>query len=66
MPEDMTVMDGVREYTEHYAVKLDRIGSSWRLVIRAFNEGGMNCTSVDLLDVLKWVKANRPDLWEAV
>lgn len=33
-----------------------------RLVVVAANEGGYNCTQVDLLDVLEWVGANRPDL----
>ncbi len=33
-----------------------------RLVIRAFNEGGYNCTDVDLLDVIDWVKQNKPEL----
>lgn len=33
-----------------------------RLVVQAFNAGGWDSTSVDLLDVLAWVKENRPDL----
>lgn len=37
-----------------------------RLVIRAFNEGGCNHTKVDLLDLLKFVKENLPEIWSAV
>ena len=33
-----------------------------RLAIKALNEAGYNCTEVDLLELLAWVKANRPDL----
>jgi len=35
-----------------------------RLVIKALNEGGCNCTLVDLIDVLRWVKENKPELLE--
>ncbi len=41
-------MSNVREYAEGYPVVL--------------NEGGHNGTAVDLLDVIAWVKANRPEL----
>ena len=37
-----------------------------RLVINALNEGGYNGTEVDLLDVLKWVKANMPELLKEI
>ncbi len=35
-----------------------------RLVVQAFNAGGWDSTSVDLLDVLAWVQKNRPELLE--
>lgn len=37
-----------------------------RLVLYARNEGGNNCTGVDLLDVIKWVKENKPELLQHV
>jgi hypothetical protein len=71
--EEGTLMDGVTEYAERYEVRLVKTTGSYvgigkempgagRLVIKAMNEAGNNCTEVDLLEVLSWVKANRPDL----
>lgn len=37
-----------------------------RWVIRAWNEGGHNHTMVDLIDVLRWTKANLPEVWEEI
>ena len=68
-----TPMNGVTEYAEGYEVRLvettgaydgiskERPGAG-RLVILALNEAGHNCTEVDLLELLAWVKAHRPDL----
>lgn len=42
--------------------KLEHPERKGRLVIGALNEGGYNSTQVDLLDVIAWVKENRPDL----
>ena len=33
-----------------------------RVIIIAYNEGGYNKTEVDLLDVIEWVKENKPEL----
>ena len=33
-----------------------------RAVVRAYNQGGHDLTEVDLLDLLRWLAANRPDL----
>ena len=71
--EECTLMDGVTEYAEGYGVRLvETTGAdaglgkphegAGRLAIKAFNEAGCNCTEVDLLELLAWVKANRPDL----
>lgn len=71
--EDGTPMDGVTEYAEGHEVRLveatgtyvgigQKCPGAGRLVIKALNEGGHNCTEVDLLQVLAWVNANRPDL----
>ena len=70
-----TLMDGVTEYAEGYEVRLvettgtytsGKPEAEWagrgRLTIKALNEAGYNCTEVDLLEILAWVKANRPDL----
>ena len=50
----------IREYGEGYSVEIGRRNS--RDVIRASNEGGFNCTEVDLIDVLKYVKKEMPEL----
>tara|TARA_R110000868_G_scaffold43927_2_gene147425 strand:- start:308 stop:547 length:240 start_codon:yes stop_codon:yes gene_type:complete len=68
-------MEGVTEYVEGDDVYLtetegtyveempdDNLPGRGRLVIKAINEGGFGCTEVDLLELLAWVKANRPDL----
>lgn len=70
-----TPMVGVTEYAEGFEVRLVETDGAYnsgkpeserpgrgRLAIKALNEGGHNCTEVDLLEVLAWVKANRPDL----
>lgn len=69
-------MEGVREYGEEMPVELHehtenetftwkRIkGYGTRWVITAHNEAGFNSTSVDLLDLLAWLRKNRPDLLE--
>lgn len=65
-------MVGVREWDEGMGVMLATAGEGYpkrspelasRLVVRALNECGHNQTSVDLLDLLAWVRAHRPDLW---
>ena len=61
---------GIREYGEEYPVEImERIAipnielrGVGRLVICAINEGGYNGVSIDLLDVIEWVKKNRPEL----
>jgi hypothetical protein len=71
--EDGVLMGGVNEYAEGYGVRLvEAVGAyvgpgkpyegAGRLAVRALNEGRHNCTEVDLLELLAWVKANRPDL----
>lgn len=58
-----TVMVGVREHAEGYDVTL--IESHYklgRMTIQALNEAGHNGTEVDLLDLIAWLKANRPEL----
>lgn len=68
-----TLMDGVTEYADGSEVLLAETAGSFvdvgkeykgvgRLVIRALNQGGHDCTEVDLLELLAWLKANRPDL----
>jgi len=54
-------MIGVREYGEKYPVRLEL--EKGRLAVVAVNEAGHNCTSVDLLDILYWVKKYQPSLW---
>lgn len=51
------IMEGVREHAEEYPVSL-RVTEKGRIGIYAMNEGGYNCTVVDLLDLLEWVKVH--------
>ena len=55
-------MAGVREHSEQMEVELRR--ENERLVVTAFNEGGFKTTNVDLLELLDWLSANRPDILE--
>lgn len=59
----------IREYNEHdeeVEVKYKKLhDGSFRWVIEAYNEGGYNSTQVDLLDVIAWVRENRPELLSA-
>jgi len=61
--EPNNVMEGVREYWEQYPVKLDVDEESGREIILSKNEGGYNSTAVDLLDLVEWLRAHRPDLF---
>jgi hypothetical protein len=69
------IMKGVREHSEgmdvlltetsglyEYDTPVEKWKGHGRLVIRAFNEAGFNNTQVDLLDIIVWIKTNRPDL----
>lgn len=53
-------MLNVREYAEGLQVRLAVNGGRW--TIYALNECGHNGTEIDLLDVIDWVKTNRPEL----
>lgn len=68
-------LDGVTEYCEEMPVEIaetaglyipgiapDERPGHGRLVLRARNEGGHNATEVDLLELIAWLKNNRPDL----
>lgn len=60
----------IREYSEGYPVEIEQITKHptielkgvGRWIIDAQNEGGHNGTEVDLLDVIDWVKQNKPEL----
>jgi hypothetical protein len=58
--EAAKIKTGIREYAEEESVYIKEIGE--RTVIVAYNEGGYNSTAVDLVDVIEWVKENRPEL----
>ena len=60
---DHMIMADVREHGEGLDVELAHdTEAGGRLVIRAYNEAGHASTAVDLLDLIAWLKANRPDL----
>lgn len=71
-----TVLEGVQEYCEELPVSLrktngiynggpdnTRIGYG-RWVVNALNESGFNSTQIDVIQLLRWLKKNRPDLVE--
>ncbi len=74
MSEEHGWMEGVREYgedgtpalshLEHDPNSCSKVPEGGRWVVIAWNEGGYNLTQVDLLDLLKWLRAHRPDLLE--
>jgi hypothetical protein len=66
-----------REYSEGFKVHLVRTDgvyvrgvpeAEWqghgRLAIQAFNEGGNNCTQIDLLHLMRWLRRNRPEFFQ--
>jgi hypothetical protein len=55
------IMHGVTEYAEGLDVRL-QLEDNGRLIVSAYNEGGFNGTSIDLLELLAWLGDNRPDL----
>jgi hypothetical protein len=58
------VMEGVNEYGEENEVWLG--WEDGRYTIEASCEGGFAGTSVDLVQLLTWVKANMPEVWGRV
>lgn len=64
-PDGAVEMSGVHEYCEGADVLLveavNVIGQK-RLAVRAWNQAGYDCTEVDVLDLLAWLRANRPEL----
>lgn len=61
-PVEIQTMDGVRVYGEKFKPALGEWVEDRRLIVIAFNEGGDNQTWVDLVDIIDWVKKNRPEL----
>jgi hypothetical protein len=60
----MTIAHGVREYYEGFNVEIEKQEGNSRWVVVALNEGGYNSTAVDLIDLINWVSANKPELLE--
>jgi hypothetical protein len=58
------IMHGVTEYAEGLDVRL-QLEDNGRPIVSAYNEGGFNGTSIDLLQLLAWLRANQPDLMSA-
>jgi hypothetical protein len=54
-------MEGVDEYIDGSQVELTR-NNLGHLVIEASNEGGYNCTQVNILQLIQWLKTNRPEI----
>ncbi len=62
----MTDAKGVREYAEGLTVQIGTPEGEDRLVVHAMNDGGYNCTDVDLLDLLAYVRREMPEVWGGV
>jgi len=52
----------IREYIEEDPVVVDKLLGEGRWIIRAVVDGGFACTEVDLVDVIRWVEENKPEL----
>ena len=52
----------IREYAEKMPVEI--IYEQNRMAIKAYNEAGCNCIIIDLLDVIRWIRENMPELLE--
>ena len=74
MTKHIEIIDA-REYCEGIQVNLVTVDgvyasglpqAEWqghgRLAIQAYNESGYNSTQVDLLDLIKWLRNNYPEL----
>lgn len=57
----MSGQTNIREYAEEMGVEVKE-WTNGRVVVQAFNEAGYNFTLVDLLDVIAWVRLNKPEL----
>lgn len=71
----------VREYSEEMAVEIKRLKTgdeykpseqhkegydNQRYVVKAYNEAGYNCTEVDILDLITYIKSNIPELFNEI
>lgn len=58
----------ISEYCEEMEVEILELDQKndreW--IIKAYNEAGCNWTEVDLVDVLRFVKKEMPELWETI
>jgi hypothetical protein len=54
------VMSGVREYSDGHLVELREYDG--RDVVLAWNQGAHDCTQVDLLDLIAWIRKNKPEI----
>lgn len=57
-------MIDIREYAEELPVEIKKLENRW--IIHAKNEAGFNCTQVDLVDVIEYVRENMPELLEGM
>ena len=59
-----TILAGVREYEEEDDVLIKPQQGGSRLCVYAFVQRGTVATAVDLMDLLAWIKKNKPELIE--
>ena len=57
-------MEPIREYAEGLDVEV--LEYKDRFVVKSLLESGFRASLVDLQDILRWVKANKPELWEGI
>jgi len=68
--EHVRPMKDVRSYGEDLGVHLGKIekcdcndeNDAGRYVVIAYNDRGYNYTTVDLVDLINWVRNNKPEL----
>lgn len=59
---EYTTLLGVREYDAEWPVTIKKHYRNGRECVCAKSDAGHNGTSVDLLELIKWIKENRPEL----
>lgn len=63
---DGMITTGINEYNEELTVQIGKLLGEGPLIIHAEADEGMLSTEVDLVEVLRWVHEEMPDLWNKI
>lgn len=63
---DGMVVTDIPEYNEELPVLIGPLLGEGPLIIHAEAQDGAVSTEVDLIEMLRWVKSERPDIWESI